>query len=136
MVAHLADMDGAIGLALLSRESGIASQRLTEAFSAIGAELGIDWAQGAASQLRPSDPWERLLVSGLSRDFQQMRLDFLRRHAVGQGDPEEAVARWIVARNEAVRQFRAMIGRAQDAVPVTPAVLAQIAGQARTLLAR
>ncbi len=136
MVAHLADMDGAIGLARLSRESGIATQPLTEAFSAIGAELGIDWAQGAALQLRPSDPWERLLVSGLSRDFQQMRLDFMRRNAQGKDDPVEAVCQWIAARQEAIRQFRAMIGRAKDAMPVTPAVLAQIAGQARTLLNR
>ena len=102
----------------------------------MGAELGIDWPQGAALQLRPSDPWERLLVSGLSRDFQQMRLDFLRRHAAGQGDPVEAVHKWAAERRDAVRQFRTMIGRAKDAVPVSPAVLVQIAGQARSLLGR
>ena len=28
--------------------------------------------------MNPSDPWERLLVAGLARDFQQMRLEFLR----------------------------------------------------------
>ena len=136
MIAHLADMDGAIGLSGLSRDSGIGAQPLTKAFSSIGSELGIDWAQAAAAQLRPSDPWERLLVSGLSRDFQQMRLDFLRRHLDGRGDPAEVVREWAVARQEAVRQFRAMIGRAKDAMPVTPAVLAQIAGQARSLLSR
>jgi glutamate dehydrogenase len=35
-----------------------------------------------------------------------------------------------------VRQFRAMVARAQTAAPVTPAMLAQIAGQARNLLSR
>ncbi|MGE3690769.1 MAG: NAD-glutamate dehydrogenase [Novosphingobium sp.] len=136
MVAHLADMDGAIGLAKLAGESGINTGLLTQAFSAIGAELGIDWAQGAAAQLRPSDPWERLLVSGLARDFQQMRLDFLRRVTGRKSDPVAAVGKWTGARQDAVRQFRAMIGRAKNAVPVTPSVLAQIAGQARTLLGR
>jgi glutamate dehydrogenase len=61
-------------------------------------------------------------------------LDFLRR--VSAGDPVAAVARWAQGQEEAVRQFRAMVTRAQAAVPVTPAMLAQIAGQARNLLAR
>ena len=41
--------------------------------------LGLDWAQSTAAMMNPSDPWERLLVAGLARDFQQMRFEFLRR---------------------------------------------------------
>ena len=47
--------------------------------------------------MNPSDVWERLLVAGLSRDFQQMRLDFLRRLSRRKGakeDPQGAVADW------------------------------------------
>jgi glutamate dehydrogenase len=51
-------------------------------------------------------------------------------------DPEAAVAEWAAAHDGAIRQFRAMIGRAQSATPVAPAMLAQIASQARNLLQR
>ncbi len=89
--------------------------------------------------MSPSDVWERMLVSGLARDFQQMRLDFLRRlsrRKDAKSDPEAAVASWAEQHAAAVRQFRNMIGRAQSHSPVAPAMLAQIASQARNLLAR
>jgi glutamate dehydrogenase len=140
LVARLFDMDGAIGLAKLASDSKLAAPVLTRAFSDLGARLGLDWAQGTAARMSPSDPWERLLVSGLARDFQQMRLEFLRRATTGRAkapkDPAEAVARWATAQEPAIRQFRAMVGRAEGAVPVAPAMLAQIASQARNLLAR
>ena len=109
---------------------------LTQAFSAIGASLGLDWVQATASQMRPVDPWERLLTASLARDFQQIRLEFLRRICGRKCDPLAAVERWVEGRTVAVRQFRAMVARAQTAAPVTPAMLAQIAGQARNLLSR
>ena len=101
-------------------------------------------AQGTAARMNPSDIWERLAVSGLSRDFQQMRLDFLRRTAGRQpgarkaqaSDPAAAVARWADAQAGAIGQFRAMVARAEAALTVTPAMLTQLAGQARSLLAR
>ncbi len=133
-IAHLVDMDGAIGLAHLAVAQGIAPAALTAAFSALGAALGLDWAQQAASRMSPSDPWERLLVAGLARDFQQMRLDFLAR-ATG-GDPGGYVAQWLDAQAAPVRNFRALTGRAQATAAVAPAMLAQLASQARTLLAR
>ncbi|KUR72168.1 glutamate dehydrogenase [Novosphingobium fuchskuhlense] len=133
-IAHLVDMDGAIGLAHLAATRAIDPASLTVAFSALGAALGLDWAQQAASRMNPSDPWERLLVAGLARDFQQMRLDFLAR-AAGQ-DPGGAVAQWLEAHAAPVRNFRALTGRAQGAGGVAPAMLAQLASQARTLLAR
>ena len=134
-VVHLYDMDGAIGLAHLAGELNVDAAALTGAFADLGAQLGLDWAQQAASRMTPSDPWERLLVSGLARDFQQMRLDFLARQASDSG-PDAAVARWVETHAAPVRQFRALVARAQATAAVAPAMLAQLASQARTLLAR
>ena len=135
-VAHLFDMDGAVGLARLARSSGIEPQALTRAFSEIGARLGLDWAQVTAARMSPTDPWERLLVNGLARDFQQMRLDFLKRHGGRKAELAPAVERWAESHAPAITQFRLVLKRAQAAVPVAPAMLAQIASQARNLLAR
>ena len=134
--AHLFDMDGAVGLAALARDIGVTTPALTAAFIDLGTRLGLDWAQLTAVRMNPSDSWERLLVSGLARDFQQMRLDFLRRAVGAKGDPAAAVERWADKQAPAIRQFRAMIGRARTAVAVSPAILAQLASQARNLLTR
>ena len=139
MVANLFAVDGAVGLARLARDTGLEPLRLTRAFTSLGARLGLDWAQQRASMMSPSDPWERLLVAGLARDFQQMRFDFIRSLASGRrakDDPEGLIERWAIEREPAIRQFRAMIGRAQAASPLAPAMLAQIASQARNLLHR
>ena len=63
----------------LTLDAEIDPQDLTRAFSDIGQRIGLDWAQGTAAHMSPSDIWERLLVDGLARDFQHMRLEFLRR---------------------------------------------------------
>jgi len=135
-VVHLFEVDGSIGLAGLARDSGISPEVLTEAFTQLGSKLGLDWAQQTAEDMAPSDPWERLLVNGLARDFQHMRLDFLRRRANRKAGPVAAVEHWLSSREASVSQFRSMIGRAQLHTPVAPAVLAQIAIQARNLLER
>ncbi|MEO1048691.1 MAG: glutamate dehydrogenase, partial [Pseudomonadota bacterium] len=138
-VVNLFDLDGAVGLASLALSAGVEPTRVTTAFTDIGARLGLDWAQGTAAYMSPSDIWERLLVSGLARDFQQMRLDFLRRLMVDDVSlerPLDAVAEWA-ARNEAgVAQFRSLVARAKEHQAIAPAVLAQIASQARNLLER
>ncbi|GGZ87457.1 NAD-glutamate dehydrogenase domain-containing protein [Novosphingobium arvoryzae] len=136
MVATLFDLDGTIGLARLSRDSGVSARAITAAFTDLGARLGLDWAQMTAARMNPSDPWERLLVNGLARDFQQMRLDFLRRVMGQTGDAGAAVAGWAETHAAAIGQFRQMVKRAQGAVPVAPAMLAQVASQARNLLGR
>jgi len=135
-VVLLHNLDGAVGLARLARESGLDVRALTHAFGDLGARLGLDWAQGVATQMSPADPWERLLVAGLARDFQQMRLDFLRRVTVAGDDPEAAADRWSTAHEPAIRQFRTLVSRAQAVHPATPAMLAQLASQARNLLTR
>jgi glutamate dehydrogenase len=138
-VANMFDFDGSVGLAQGALAAGIEAKLLTHAFTDIGTALGLDWAQGTAAHMSPSDVWERLLVSGLARDFQQMRIEFLRRlmrTKTGKDDPRGAVNDWTRANVEAVAQFRAMIARAQARPPVGPAMLAQIASQARNLLER
>ena len=89
--------------------------------------------------MSPSDVWERLLVSGLARDFQQMRIEFLRRlmqDKTAASDPRGAVADWAARNAAGVAQFRQLIARAQARPPVGAAMLAQIASQARNLLER
>ena len=138
-VAHLFEMDGAVGLAKLARQTEIDVFDLTGAFTALGSELGLDWAQATSALMSPSDVWERLLVGGLARDFQQMRIDFLRRLARRKGakdDMPAMVGKWVMENASGVRNFRTMIGRAQAQSPVAPAVLAQIASMARNLLGK
>ncbi len=132
-LVRLAELDGAIGVVALAVRTGVDEIAITRAFTGLGEALGLDWAQGTAMQLDPSDPWERLLAAGLARDFQAMRLDFLARN--GKGDPEAAVTKWIETHASRVSAFRTMIDRARTGVATT-AMLAQIAGQARVLLGR
>ncbi|MEM7779615.1 MAG: NAD-glutamate dehydrogenase domain-containing protein [Pseudomonadota bacterium] len=138
-VADLFDYDGSIGLAHLALKTEIDPTVLTRAFTDIGQLIGLDWAQGTAAHMSPTDIWERLLVDGLARDFQHMRLDFLKRlmrRKTGKKDPQAAVSAWAKHNEQAVAQFKAMIARAQARPPVAPAVLAQIGSQARNLLER
>ncbi len=132
-LVRMAQLDGAIGLAALASERKAEPKELTRAFVAIGDALGLGWAQNAAMQMDPHDPWERLLVAGLARDFQAMRLDFLRRQ---KGPFGEAVSSWLAANADRVAGFRSTVNRARKGGMPSPAMLAQIAGQARTLLAR
>jgi glutamate dehydrogenase len=138
-VANLFDFDGAVGLAKLAIEAGVDAKALTHAFTDVGGRLGLDWAQGVAAHMSPSDVWDRLLVSGLARDFQAMRLEFLRRlmrRKGGKDDPRGQVNEWATRNAQGVAQFRSMVARAQARPPVGPAMLAQIASQARNLLER
>ena len=138
-VVTLFEMDGAVGLARLALDTGIDVDPLTRGFIDLGIALGLDWAQGTAALMSPSDVWERLLVAGLARDFQQMRFDFLRRLARRKGAKEDmpaAVAAWVAKQGTGVRGFRATIERAQAQGSVAPAMLAQIASIARALLGR
>jgi glutamate dehydrogenase len=139
-LVQIAQLDGAIGLAALSTaQKGASGPKadviaLTQAFTTIGDALGLGWAQSTAMQLDPHDPWERLLVAGLARDFQAMRLDFLRQRAAKK--PLQDASTWLDENEARVRVFRAMVDRARLSGVPTPAMLAQVAGQARVLLGR
>jgi glutamate dehydrogenase len=130
---RLFELDGAVGLADLGQRLTLDELVLTRAFTRLGQALGLDWAQANAARISPSDPWERLLIAGLARDFQQLRLDFLGR---GSGDPQAQVETWLSANADRVAQFKAVVERAKGAAAPNAAMLAQIAGQARVLLGR
>ncbi len=133
-VARLFELDGAVGLAALGARTGIDEAVLTRAFTRLGETLGLDWAQAAAVRLQPTDPWERLLTAGLARDFQQIRLDFLAR--AKDGDPQKLVETWLETHKARAEAFRTIAQRARASSAPNTAMLAQIAGQARGLLAR
>ena len=103
--------------------------------------LHVAWSSGrracsaaTAARIVSSDPWERLLLAGLARDFQQLRLAYLLK-AAGT-DPQAAVEKWLSANAARVAQFKAVIDRARHSTAPNAAMLAQIAGQARVLLGR
>jgi glutamate dehydrogenase len=132
-VVRLFELDGAVGLADLGARRGIDEIVLTRAFTRLGQALGLDWAQARAARIDSSDPWERLLIAGLARDFQQLRLEFLGR---GEGDPQAQVEAWLAENAGRVAQFKSVVDRARNAPTPNAAMLAQIAGQARVLLGR
>ncbi len=133
-VVRLFELDGVVGLADLGVQLGIGEEPLTRAYARLGQALGLDWAQARAARLAPADPWERLLVAGLVRDFEQLRLDFLCRRAGA--DPQAAVEAWLADNAARVGQFTTIIDRARHAAAPSTAMLAQVAGQARVLLGR
>jgi glutamate dehydrogenase len=106
---------------------------LTRAYTRLGEALGLDWAQQQVARFVPADQWERLLTAGLARDFEQLRIEFLSRI---RGSADEAVDQFIVAQEARINQFRQLIARAHTEGRVSAPMLAQIAGQARILLAR
>jgi glutamate dehydrogenase len=107
---------------------------LTRAYVRIGEALGLDWAQSQAHRLQPADQWERLLVAGLLNEFEQLRLEWLSR--LRGDDPVGSVERWVERHEKRINQFRRLIARARSGGSVTVAMLAQVASQARILLAR
>ncbi|MEH6790469.1 NAD-glutamate dehydrogenase [Parasphingorhabdus sp.] len=133
-IANIYKNDGAAGIAYLAHSREIDALDVAKAFTQLGSQLGLDWAQMTATRINPSDPWDRLLVAGLARDFQQMRLDFLRR--TRGKDMQQFVNSWADRNIDRVAQFRKIMDRAQQTPKPSIAMLAQIAGQARLLLSR
>ena len=90
--------------------------------------------QGAAAALDPTDPWERLLKAGLMREFEQLRLDLLRRITPAGQDPGKVVEAWLADNQALVARVAAPIARARSAGGVTVPMLAHLAAQARAVL--
>ena len=133
-VVRLFKTDGAIGIVDLAERRGDDEIAVTRAFTHLGEALGLDWAQTLAAHMSPADPWERLLVNSLARDFQQMRLTFLA--GLPKGDLDAAVTKWLADHAPRVEQFRSTVDRARMIPNPNGAMLSHIAGQARGLLAR
>ena len=137
-IVDLQGLDGAISLAKLCADLGRANQEvpMARAYIFLGQTLGLDWAKTAALALSPSDAWERLLLAGLVRDFEHLRIDLLRRIAANGEEPGKAAGQWLADHAQRVDQFRALIARARLQPAITPTMLAQISSQARVLLGR
>jgi glutamate dehydrogenase len=133
-IARLDEQDGMIGIAMLSRRSKMDDIAASLAYVGLGEALSLDWARVAVGRIAPTDSWERLLVAGLARDFEQLRLNFLGRMPAK--DPVAGINRWLADHEMEVAQFRAFIERAKTSAAPTTAMLAQIASQARLLLER
>ena len=133
-LVRLYELDGVFAIAALSSRKGLDEIALTGAYTQLGEALGLDWAQSQVVRLTPSDPWERLLVAGLARDFEQLRIDFLAGNRGGA--PDDGVARWVERNGPRIEQFGRLIARAKAAGAASVPMLAQIASQARILLAR
>ncbi|WP_426169766.1 NAD-glutamate dehydrogenase [Sandarakinorhabdus sp. DWP1-3-1] len=127
-------LDGAVGVGLLACDLGIDEAATAAAYTTLGEATGLDWARGAAAGLDPSDPWERLLQAGLVRDFEQLRLDLVRRVTGAGVDPVAAVNGWLAANEAAVARISGPVARARSGGAVTTAMLAHLASQARVVL--
>ncbi|HVL79102.1 MAG TPA: NAD-glutamate dehydrogenase domain-containing protein [Sphingomicrobium sp.] len=133
-LVRLFELDGIFGLAALAARRKVDGLALTRAYTKLGEVLGLDWAQQQVARFVPADQWERLLTAGLARDFEQLRIDFLSR--VRGREPNEAVEQWAESQEQRIEQFRKLIDRARASGNVSAPMLAQIASQARILLAR
>ncbi len=133
-LVRLYELDGLFGIAALAARRKVDELAVTRAYTKLGEVLGLDWAQQQVARFVPRDHWERLLTAGLARDFEQLRIEFLSRK--GGKDPDLAVDQWIEAQGPRIEQFRHLVTRARTEGQVSAAMLGQIAGQARILLAR
>jgi glutamate dehydrogenase len=133
-IVQLFELNGGIGISALAQKLGVDPIPLTRAYTKLGEALGLDWAQAAANRFEARDQWERLLTAGLARDFEQLRLEFLERRKAA--DPKGAVDQWVQRQGARIDQFRRTVDRARTAPVTTAPMLAQIATQARVLLAR
>jgi glutamate dehydrogenase len=97
--------------------------------------FGIDWARGAASNLVPTDGWERMLAASIVYNFETMRFDLIRRLTPSGGDPLAAVEAWLLENATDVAALHATIQAARHSGTPTPAMLAHLASIAQSALA-
>jgi glutamate dehydrogenase len=128
-------LDGAIATAATAAEVGASEVAVAEAYTMLGARLGLDWAKGRAAAMSPADPWERLLVANAARDLEQMRFDLIARVTATGEDPVAAAGRWLDGHAEQAALIGRTIARAKAGAATTSAMLAHIAAQARAALA-
>ncbi len=127
-------LDGGVGVGLMAGDLDLDEAASAAAYTRLGEATGLDWARGAATTLDPADPWERLLQAGLVREFEQLRLDLMRRIVPAGGDPEAAVAAWTAANPELLGRIATPVARARSGGMVTTAMLAHLASTARAVL--
>ena len=133
-LVRLYELDGVFGLAALAAQRKSDELSMTRSYTRLGEALALDWAQQQVARFVPTNQWERLLTAGLARDFEQLRIEFLAR--MRGKEPDAAVDEWIEKQRPRIEQFRQLVARARSEGHVTAPMLAQIASQARILLAR
>jgi glutamate dehydrogenase len=133
-LVRLYELDGMFGIAALAARRNLDELAVTRGYTRLGEALGLDWAQQQVTRFVPRDQWERLLIAGLARDFEQLRIEFLAR--TSGKDLDAAVDDWTADQRQRIDQFRQLIARARGEGQVSAAMLGQIASQARILLAR
>ncbi len=133
-LVRLFELDGVFAIAALAARHKFEELSLTRAYTKLGEALGLDWAQQQIGRFVPTDQWDRLLTAGLARDFEQLRIEFLSR--IPGKNADETVDAWIEGQQARIEQFRRLIARARAEGQVSASMLAQIASQARILLAR
>ncbi len=133
-IVRIAEMKGGVTTSDLAARLDVGEMEIASAYTLLGEALGLDWANAAALRFRSKDPWEKLLAANLSRDFEQLRLDFLAR--TNTRDPVRDVENWLRLQRSGVEQFTDIVKRARLAPATSVAMLAQIGAQARALLGR
>ncbi|NNC71530.1 MAG: glutamate dehydrogenase, partial [Sphingomonadaceae bacterium] len=133
-IVRVMDLKGAVPMADLGARLDVSELDIARAYTRLGEALGLDWANATALRFGSSDPWEKLLAANLSRDFEQLRLDFLGR--TNTRDPIKDVENWLRLHADRVKQFTDLVARAKRAAAPSAAMLAQIGAQARILLGR
>jgi glutamate dehydrogenase len=128
-------LDGAIGTVKLAAELGVAERAVVDAYTSLGETLGLDWARGVTLQISPSDPWERLVIAGLLTDFEQLRLDLIRRITKPRGDPVKAVDAWLAANKGSADQLTRSVALARGSGVFSTAMLAHLGSKTRIALA-
>lgn len=132
--SQLFKMDGAVGISNLGNQLGGDVVEIARAFVRLGEAFGIDWLQATAAKLQPSDPWERQLLSGVTRDVQQVRFDLLAR--MGADDPLGRIEAWLKQHGHRIARFRHQLDRARAAPAPHVAMLAELAAQVRAMMLR
>ena len=133
-IVQLYEMDGAIAVSALAASRKLDEVNVVEACIRLNATLGLDWALAVANRIHSADLWERMLVVSIARDLKQSSLELLGQAEAA--DPVEFVSVWLDHHRVRLHRFSRLIGRARSAAVVTPAMLGQIAAQARILLNR
>jgi glutamate dehydrogenase len=134
-LVELKALDGCIGVTDLAADLSVDDSVLTESYTILGEQLGLDWASGAAEQLAPADPWERLLLAGTAHECERLRLDLVRRLTPHGGDPVATVRDWLANSEAKVARARALVTELRAQPPMTTAKLTHLTTQVRQLLA-
>jgi len=130
----LSEFDGFIGIAALVTSQGWELASTLEARRRLDHALNLDWLETAIGDVTPSSDWDRLLITGLMRDLEALKISFL--ILAGDTDPGGFVNDWLTHNSDRVERFGLLAQRARTSPSVSLAMLAQISGQLRTLLER